>query len=112
MRLVPLLSGLSLAAALALIPPVSARADDSGVPKTVQGGGHKMKSGGKEMGAGFRGVGRGIKDVFTGKRSKEDFKQGKHIGTGVANAAKGVAGVGRGVGRGIKKGFQDNSSDR
>ncbi len=108
MRFTPLLAGIGLAALMIINPP-NVRADDSGVPKTTQGGSHKFKKGGQEMGAGFRGVGRGIKDVFTGKRSKEDFKQGKHIGTGAANVGKGVAGMGRGVGRDIKKGFKGSS---
>ncbi len=110
MRFMAILLGVALAAAVLVVPP-STLADDSGVPKTTQGGSHKFKQGGQEMGAGFRGVGRGIKDVFTGKRSKEDFKEGKHIGTGAANVGKGIAGIGRGVGRDVKKGFKGSSSD-
>ncbi len=107
MRVMPSMLGLCLVVAIATSQSRIAFAD-SGVPTTVVGGSPKFKNGGKEMGAGFGGIGRGIKDVFTGRRSKEDFKQGKKIGTGAADVGKGVAGVARGVGRGIKNGFKKN----
>ncbi len=107
MRVMPSLLGLCVVVSIATSQGRVAFAD-SGVPATVEGGSHTFKNGGKEMGAGFGGIGRGIKDVFTGRRSKEDFKQGKKIGTGAADVGKGVAGIGRGVGRGIKNGFKKN----
>jgi hypothetical protein len=85
------------------------RAEDAAVPATVEGGAAKIKQGGQEVGSGFRGVGRGIKKTFTGERSKEDFKEGKKIGTGVVDMGKGVGGVGRGVGRDVKEGFTDGA---
>lgn len=96
------------AIALVFASAVAAWADDDSVPTTVEGGAHKMKEGGKDVGEGFRGIGRGIKDVFTGESSKENFKEGKKIGTGFADMGKGVGGVGRGAGRDIKEGFSDD----
>jgi len=46
--------------------------------------------------------------VFTGERSKEEFKGAKKIGTGARDVGLGTAGVGRGVGRGIKQGARDD----
>src|SRR5438045_1601256 len=70
----------------------SPRTTDEPVPRTVEGGKHKIKKGGKRIGEGFRGIGRGIKDVFTGQRSKEDFKKAKKIGTGARDVGEGTAG--------------------
>lgn len=70
-----------------------------------------MKEGGKEIGDGFKGIGRGIRDVFTGKASKDDFKEGKKIGTGTVDVGRGVGGVGRGTGREVKKGFKGDGAE-
>ena len=68
-------------------------------PSTAKEGNPEVKQGGREIGAGFRSLGHGIKNFFTGKSSKEDFKETKKIGTGFGD-------VGRGVGHDVKKGFK------
>ena len=106
-----LLKPLVLAALLTALVPALAAGDDETVPTTVEGGASTVKEGGKDIGEGFKGIGRGIRDVFTGESSKENFKEGKKIGTGVVDVGRGVGGMGRGVGREVKEGFKGDSSD-
>jgi hypothetical protein len=101
---------LLIALALVIHPlTTAARAGENSVPATVDGGAAKIKEGGKDIGEGFKGVGRGIKKMFTGERSKEEFKKAGKIGEGFKDVGLGTAGVGRGVGRGIRKGFRGDS---
>jgi hypothetical protein len=100
-----------LAALCVFALAVPSWADGDPVPKTVEGGAHMMKEGGKDIGEGFKGVGRGIRDVFTGESSKENFREGKKIGTGFGDVGKGIGGVGRGAGRDVKKGFTGKDPD-
>ena len=86
-------------------------AEDETVPTTVEGGAATIKEGGKDIGDGFKGIGRGIRDVFTGRASKEDFKEGKKIGTGTVDVGRGIGGIGRGTGREVKKGFEGGGSE-
>jgi hypothetical protein len=108
---------LSIAAAALMVAGIAFAEDDakSGggetVPATTAGGSHKIKEGGKEIGAGFRAIGRGIKDVFTGEKSKDDFKEAAKIGEGARDVGVGTAGVGRGVGRDVKKGFEGEDAE-
>jgi hypothetical protein len=88
----------------------TARGEDP-VPKTVEGGSSKVNRGGKEIADGFRHMGRGIKKVFTGQRSKEDFKKTTRIGKGFKDLGLGVAGVGRGVGRKVRDGVSEDDSE-
>lgn len=82
-------------------------AEEEAIPTTVEGGAATIKEGGREIGEGFKGIGRGIRDVFTGESSKENFREGRKIGTGVVDLGRGIGGVGRGTGRGIRRGFED-----
>ena len=93
-----------------LLSAAPVAADDQGVPTTVEGGAATIKEGGRDIGEGFKGIGRGIRDVFTGRASKEDFKEGKKIGTGTVDVGRGVGGLGRGAGREVKKGFKGGDS--
>ncbi len=98
--------------ALAILLSVStARAEDETVPSTVEGGSRTFTEGGQQIGEGFRGIGRGIKKMFTGERSKEEFKEGAKIGTGFRDVGIGTAGVGRGVGREVKEGFTEDKGE-
>jgi len=82
-------------------------AEEETIPTTVEGGAATIKEGGRDIGEGFKGIGRGIRDVFTGESSKENFREGRRIGTGVVDLGRGIGGVGRGTGRGIRRGFED-----
>lgn len=86
------------------------------VPSTVHGGGTRIKRGGKGIGSGFQGIGRGVKKMFTGERSKDEFKTGgKELGDGFKDLGTGTAGVGRGVGNDVKgavTGGEHDSADR
>lgn len=86
-------------------------AGEETVPTTVEGGAATIKEGGKDIGQGFKGIGRGIRDVFTGRASKEDFKEGKKIGTGTVDVGRGIGGLGRGTGREVKSGFKGGGSE-
>jgi hypothetical protein len=97
-----------LISSLVVAPPLLTRVRADEVPKTVEGGSHKVKRGGKEVGQGFRHLGRGIKKVFKGERSKDEFRKTTKIGEGFKDMGTGTAGVGRGVGRGVKKGMEDD----
>lgn len=100
--------GLLAAAWLSVLLADRVGAEDS-VPTTVDGGAAKVKQGGQEIGAGFTGIGRGIANMFTGERSKDEFKKAGSIGTGFKDLGLGTAGVGRGVGRGVRDGFTGDS---
>ena len=90
----------SLVAFLAAAPVLAA---DETVPTTVEGGAATIKEGGKNIGEGFKGIGRGIREAFTGRASKDDFKEAKKIGTGTIDVGRGVGGLGRGTGREVKQ---------
>ena len=101
--------------AVAMLAPIVALSADYAqaetVPRTYDGAGDAFRQGGKEVGEGFRGVGRGVKDTFTGRRSAEDYRQGKKIGTGVTDIGRGLAGGARATGREIKRGVTGGGDD-
>lgn len=101
------LVAVSFAAALAWALPASG---EETIPTSIEAGAATIKEGGKDIGEGFKGIGRGVRDVFTGESSKENFKEGAKIGTGVVDVGRGVGGVGRGAGRDLKEGFTGGSA--
>jgi hypothetical protein len=76
------------------------------VPNTYDGAGDAFTEGGHELGDGFRGIGLGLRDTFTGRRSGEDYRHGKAIGTGFKDIGRGIAGGAWATGRGIKRAFR------
>jgi hypothetical protein len=77
-----------------------------GVPNTYDGAGDAFREGGHDLGDGFRGIGLGLRDTFTGRRSGEDYRQGKAIGTGFKDIGRGIAGGAWATGRSIKRAFR------
>lgn len=102
---------LLLLALVAILSGRAAQAEEETIPTTVEKGAETIKEGGKDIGEGFKGIGRGVRDVFTGESSKENFREGKKIGTGIVDVGRGVGGVGRGAGRDVKEGFEGGEDD-
>ena len=83
-----------------------------GVPNTYGGAGDAFRDGGHELGNGFRGIGLGLRDTFTGRRSGDDYRQGKTIGTGFKDIGRGIAGSAWATGRSIKRAFRGGRESR
>lgn len=100
-----------IALGLLLVGTAPAQAERSrhaqgSVPNTYDGSGDAFRDGGHELGDGFRGIGLGIRDTFTGRRSGDDYRQGKAIGTGFKDIGRGIAGGAWATGRAIKRAFR------
>jgi hypothetical protein len=100
-----------------LVGSVPAQAERSrqpqgSVPNTYGGAGDAFRDGGHELGDGFRGFGRGLKDTFTGRRSSDDYRKGKAIGTGFKDIGRGIAGGAWATGRAIKRAFRGGREER
>lgn len=82
------------------------------IPHTYDGAGDAFRDGGHELGDGFRGFGLGVRDTFTGRRSSDDYRKSKAVGTGFKDIGRGIAGGARAVGHGIKRTFQGGNDQR
>lgn len=106
-----------IALGVLLLSTAPAQAERSGqargsVPNTYDGAGDAFRDGGHELGDGFRGVGLGVRDTFTGRRSGDDYRKGKAIGTGFKDIGRGIAGGAWATGRAIKRAFRGGREER